>query len=98
MPTKRRVLIFFLVLAVMLLVRYAASEESRMQWRGPTGEDSAAIEHAVYVLMGGGIVFGVLVSGGRALANKRRMNREGYFTGDLTMMSLKDQDSPDRKE
>jgi hypothetical protein len=91
MPTKRRVVIFLIVLAFMLLVRYATAEEAKsqpMQWRGPSGADSQEIEHAVYILMGGGIVFGGLVGGGRALANKRRMKKEGYFTDDLTMISL----------
>lgn len=92
MPTKRRVIIFLIVLAVMFLVRRAFAEEPAkaqpMEWRGPSGADSQAIEHAVYIIMGGGIVFGGLVGGGRALANKRRMKKDGYFTGDLTMISL----------
>jgi hypothetical protein len=76
----------------MVLVYRATAEEPAkaqpMQWRGPNGADSEAIEHAVYILMGGGIVFGALVGGGRAIANKRRMKKDGYFTGDLTMISL----------
>ena len=92
MPTKRRVIIFLIVLAFMFLVRRAFAEEPAktqpMQWRGPSGADSQAIEHAVYIIMGGGIVFGGLVGGGRAIANKRRMKKDGYFTGDLTMISL----------
>ena len=94
MPTKRRVIIFLIVLACMVLAYRATAEESAkkeqpMQWRGPSGADSAEIEHAVYILMGGGIVFGSLVGGGRAIANKRRMKKDGYFTGDLTMISLR---------
>jgi hypothetical protein len=101
MPTKRRVVIFLIVLAFMLLVRYATAEEAKsqpMQWRGPSGADSQEIEHAVYILMGGGIVFGGLVGGGRALANKRRMKKEGYFTGDLTMISLSNDSRTDRSK
>jgi hypothetical protein len=94
MPTKRRVVLFLIVLAFMVLVYRATAEEPAkpqpMQWRGPNGADSEAIEHAVYILMGGGIVFGGLVGGGRAIANKRRMKKDGYFTGDLTMISLAD--------
>jgi hypothetical protein len=80
MPTKRRVIIFLIVLAFMALVYRAtaqelAKKEQPMQWRGPSGADSQAIEHAVYILMGGGIVFGGLVGGGRAIANKRRMKK-----------------------
>ena len=94
MPTKRRFILFLVVLALMLLVKYAASEEPKqsppMQWRGPDATDSAAIEHAVYLIMGGGIVFGMIAGGGRAIANKRRLKKHGYFTGDLTMMSLTD--------
>jgi len=97
MPTKRRVIIFLTMLAVLLLVRYAAAEEpQRMQWRGPDAADSQAIEHAVYILMGGGVVFGAFVSGGRAIANKRRTKRDGYFTGDLTMISINDHERTDR--
>jgi hypothetical protein len=93
MPTKRRVIIFLIVLACTAFVYRAAAEEpvkkeQPMQWRGPSSTDSAEIEHAVYILMGGGIVFGGLVGGGRAIANKRRMKKDGYFTGDLTMISL----------
>lgn len=94
MPTKRRVIIFLIVLSAMFLVHRAFAEEPAkaqpMQWRGPSGADSQAIEHAVYIIMGGGIVFGGLVGGGRAIANKRRMKKDGYFTGDLTMISLGD--------
>jgi hypothetical protein len=98
MPTKRRVIIFLIVLAVLLLVRHAAADEpQRMQWRGPDAADSEAIEHAVYILMGGGIVFGAFVSGGRAIANKRRTKRDGYFTGDLTMISIDDHEPTDRE-
>lgn len=97
MLTKRRFALFLLVLAVMLLVRYAAGAEppqkaQPMEFRGPSGADSEAIEHAVYILMGGGIVFGMVAGGGRAIANNRRMKKDGYFTGDLTMMSLRDED------
>jgi hypothetical protein len=68
-----------------------------MQWRGPDAADSQAIEHAVYTLMAGGVVFGAVVSGGRAIANKRRTKRDGYFTGDLTMMSIDDHERTDRE-
>ena len=98
MPTKRRVIIFLIVLAALLLVRYAAADEARpMQWRGPDAADSQAIEHAVYMLMGGGIVFGAFVSAGRAIASKRRTKRDGYFTGDLTMISIDDHERTDRE-
>lgn len=97
MPTKRRVIFFVIVLVLMLLVKRAVSEEAQpasqaraMQWRGPDAADSEAIEHAVYVLMAGGLVFGVFVSGGRALATRRRMKKQEYFSGDLTMISLSD--------
>jgi len=94
MPTKRRFILFFIVLAVMLLVKYAASQEAQANqpvgWRGPDAADSAAIEHAVYVTMAGGVVFGIVAGGGRALAHRRRIKRDGYFTGDLTMMSLRE--------
>lgn len=97
MPTKRRVIIFLIVLSAMFLVHRAFAEEPAkaqpMQWRGPSGADSQAIEHAVYIIMGGGIVFGGVVGGGRAIANKRRTKKEGYFTGDLTMISLTDDSS-----
>ena len=68
MPTKRRVIIFLIVLAVMFVAHRAFAEEPTkkdqpMEWRGPSGADSQAIEHAVYIIMGGGIVFGGLVGG-----------------------------------
>jgi hypothetical protein len=93
MPTTRRFILFVFVLAVMLLVKYAAGQEAKVDqpvgWRGPDAADSAAIEHAVYVTMAGGVVFGIVAGGGRALAHRRRIKRDGYFTGDLTMMSLR---------
>lgn len=100
MPTKRRVLIFVVVLALMLLAKHAFGEEPQkpqaVQWRGPDATDSEAIEHAVYITMAGGVVFGILAGGGRALANRRRTKKDGYFTGDLTMMSISDHEPTDR--
>ena len=50
MPTKRRVIIFFIVLSAMFLVHRAFAEEPTkaqpMQCRGPSGADSQAIEMA----------------------------------------------------
>jgi hypothetical protein len=92
MPTKRRFILFLIILAAMLLVKYAASQETKgdatVGWRGPDAADSAAIEHAVYVTMAGG---------GRALAHRRRIKRDGYFTGDLTMMSLREEAATSRE-
>jgi hypothetical protein len=82
-------------------VKYAASQETKgdatVGWRGPDAADSAAIEHAVYVTMAGGVVFGLVAGGGRALAHRRRIKRDGYFTGDLTMMSLREEAATSRE-
>jgi hypothetical protein len=99
MPTKRRIVLFVIVLALMLLAKHAFAQETRgVEWRGPNATDSEAIEHAVYVTMAGGVIFGLLAGGGRAVANRRRTKKEGYFTGDLTMMSLREPDRTDNPE
>lgn len=101
MPTKRRFILFLIVLAVMLMVKYAAAQEAKADqpvgWRGPDAPDSAAIEHAVYVTMAGGVVVGIVAGGGRAVAHRRRIKRDGYFTGDLTMMSLRGDSATNRE-
>lgn len=101
MPTKRRVFIFVIVLALIMLAKHAFAQEAgqaqAVQWRGPDATDSEAIEHAVYVTMVGGVIFGLLAGGGRAVANRRRMKKEGYFTGDLTMMSISGAEPTDRE-
>lgn len=88
MPTKRRVLIFLIVLTVMLLLKRAVGQESgqigwQVCYRDPgIGEQMTR----AWVL---GILFGV-VSGWWLAARRAAAAREGrYFTGDLIQLRLR---------
>jgi len=89
MPTKRRVIIFLIVLTVMLLLKRAVGQE-------PVGWDhtscwgcTPSAEEEASAMMIAGIVFGI-VSGFLRVATRAAAAREGrYFTGDLIQLQLR---------
>jgi hypothetical protein len=88
MPTKRRFLLFLIVLAVMLLIKYAAGqEEATVGWDSiTTGPDALAYGIAAIY---GGMFWGVL-SGIIRVADRNHAAREGrYFSGDLVVLRIR---------
>jgi hypothetical protein len=87
MPTKRRLLLFLIVLSVMLLIKYAASQETaQVGWDGEHGLGS--IEDYVQGTMFAGLLLGTLA--GLVLVLRRNLAaREGhYFSGDLVTVRI----------
>lgn len=89
MPTKRRIIIFLIVLTVMLLLKRAVGQET-VGWDNtncwgctPSAEAEAS------AMMISGIFFGI-VTGWLRVAARSAAAREGrYFTGDLIQLRLR---------
>jgi hypothetical protein len=90
MPTKRRFMLFLIVLVVMLLIKYAVGHETlepTVGWNpvavcGPSPTElstSAVIAGLIW-----GVLIGLVRAGDRQLAARRGC----YFTGDLVMLRI----------
>ena len=91
MPTKRRFLLFLIVLAIMLLIKQAVGQEGEptIGWDPqyqcfyePPAEAYGAAA-CVY-----GVFVGVLWGLARVMARGRAVRRGFYFTGDLITLNL----------
>ncbi len=87
MPTKRRLLLFFIVLAVMLLIKRAVGQEGSVGWspEAVSGGNSAGY---MPFLMGLSVFGGMLFGGLRAIMRSNDARHGNYFTGDLTLLNL----------
>lgn len=86
MPTKRRFILFLIVLAIMVLVKYAAGQNDLdvgwYQQRDPSLEDY--IESTVLA----GIFWGSIIGIARVRSRNIAARRGEYFSGDLMCLDL----------
>lgn len=84
MPTKRRFIIFIIVLAVMLLIKRAVGQEAGPQdgFACPSFSLGDTVAVAGYL----SLVLGVISGTYRALGRSRS---DRYFTGDLIQLRLR---------
>jgi hypothetical protein len=94
MPTKRRFMLFLIVLIVMLLIKYAVGQEAAEPTVGwdPVScwdcRDDEALAFGLAAIIGG-IFWGIIAGFGRAW-NRHVAAREGaYFTGDLVLLRIR---------
>ena len=89
MPTKRRFLLFLVVLAVMLLIKYAVSQEAAttVGW-DPAESDVYSIETWIYGTMFSGLFWGMLAGISRIFGRNQAARAGRYFSGDLVTLSL----------
>ncbi len=89
MPTKRRFIIFLIVLALMLLIKRAAGQEAAVGW-DPVfcgGYDGQMPEDAESLLTNSAI-FGVLLGMCKVWARALAERRGTYLAGDLIQLRL----------
>jgi len=86
MPTKRRFILFLIVLAFMLLVKYAAAQES-VSWATVSVWDGDPTPD-LYATMLASIVFGFFAGSIRIFTRNEAARRGHYFTGDLVLLRI----------
>jgi hypothetical protein len=91
MPTRRRFLLFLIILAIMLLLKRAVGQENApsIGWDPDSCWDCQPQAEG-YAMVGiiGGLFWGV-VSGISRVANRNLAMRNGnYFNGDLVLLNL----------
>ena len=86
MPTKRRLLLFFIVLAVMLLIKRAVGQTGSVGWNAQAvcANPEDDVRYAMLWSLCGGVLFGGL----RAIMRSNDARHGRYFTGDLTLLNL----------
>lgn len=90
MPTKRRFIIFLIVLALMLLIKRAVGQEAAVGWDPAytcAGYDARMPDEVRSILINStivGLLLGILKSWMRASAERRGT----YLTGDLIQLRL----------
>jgi hypothetical protein len=85
MPTKRRVLLFLIVLAIMLLLKRAFGQEVAA-WHASYAATSI-YEYARGAVISG-LLWGVVLGIGRVIGRSLAAQKNGYFTGDLVTIKL----------
>lgn len=86
MPTKRRFILFLIVLTLMLLIKRAVGQESAVAWDPVSCWGCASaedVEVELYGSMVAGILGGAIVGISRVIAR-----RSSYFSGDLIELRL----------
>lgn len=90
MPTKRRVILFIIVLTAMLLIKRAVGQEAQA-----VGWDTvyacypeSATQDAVRAIAFG-IIFGIVSGVARALGRHSAALRGDYFSGDLVTLRIR---------
>jgi hypothetical protein len=87
MPTKRRFILFLIVLTLMLLIKRAVGQETAAVGWAPSHHEPGMGEQAsvAWVL---GLFFGVVSGLGMAVQRASAAKRDQYFTGDLVLLRL----------
>jgi len=89
MPTKRRFLIFLIVLTLMLLIKRAVGQESQVGWDPQSCWDCGPnLEEELIFTMVGGLFVGTILGGCRVLERSAAARAGRYFTGDLIQLRL----------
>jgi hypothetical protein len=86
MPTKRRFILFLIVLTLMLLIKRAVGQEAAVGWQ-PCHRELGIGEQAS-VAWELGVFFGVVSGLGMALQRASAAKRDQYFTGGLVLLRL----------
>jgi hypothetical protein len=90
MPTKRRFIIFLIVLTMMLLIKRAVGQEAAVGWdRQSISGGFDGIEMEITRTMVFGIFFGVLSGAYRVMARSLAARGDYYFSGDLIQLRLR---------
>lgn len=94
MPTKRRVFLFLIVLAVMLLIKRAVAQDAggSVGWDSVTvcyGSPGSGLDEDVFNTMIAGIMFGALTGFTRATERHFAAVRGNYFSGDLVTLRIR---------
>jgi hypothetical protein len=89
MPTKRRFIIFLIVLILMLLIKRAVGQDTAVGW-DPTftcgGGDH--LETAMIVTLSHGLLLGILAGIWRIQCRAIAERQGHYFSGDLIQLRL----------
>ncbi|MBI2682431.1 MAG: hypothetical protein HYX26_04315 [Acidobacteriales bacterium] len=89
MPTKRRFILFLIVLAVMLLLKRALSQdEATVAWDPATTDFSDSITNDALAAAILGAVFGIVAGGFRVASRQFAALKDRYFTGDLVTLKI----------
>ena len=89
MPTKRRFLLFLIVLAVMLLIKRALGQQDATVGWDPDYlcySDSIAQDALAAAILG--VVFGIVSGGFRVAERQFAAVEDRYFTGDLITLKI----------
>jgi hypothetical protein len=89
MPTKRRIILFLIVLAVMVLVKYAVGQDAgeALGW-DPMHDGDLPIEGYIFGTMLAGVIWGGLAGAARVLGRNIAASKGEYFSGDLVCLQL----------
>jgi len=90
MPTKRRFIIFLIVLSLMLLIKRAVGQEAAVGWDPQSCWDCGGLdlEGEITATMLFGIFLGAISGAGRVMARSIDERQGQYFTGDLIQLRL----------
>ena len=91
MPTKRRFLLFLIILAIMLLLKRAVGQENApsIGWDPVSCWDcQQEAEGYAVVAMIGGLFWGVVSGISRVIVRHAAMRNGNYFNGDLVLLNL----------
>jgi hypothetical protein len=88
MPTKRRIILFLIVLAVMLLVKYAVGQDAGGDVVGWDREAGLSLEGYIEATMVAGVLWGGLAGMVRVRGRNIAASKGQYFTGDLVCLQL----------
>jgi hypothetical protein len=89
MPTKRRFIIFLIVLALMLLIKRAVGQEPAVGWGCTYGGYEASLPDEVQSILFNSACTGILLGMGRVWARARAQQRGTYLFGDLVQLDLR---------
>lgn len=90
MPTKRRFIIFLIVLALMLLIKRAVGQEV-VGWDPQSCWDCGglSLEAQVTETMLGGLIIGTVIGAYRVFERSTAAAQGRYFTGDLVVLRIR---------
>jgi hypothetical protein len=90
MPTKRRFIIFLIVLTLMLLIKRAVGQEAQVGWDPVlTCGEGDHLETAMAVTISHSLLLGALAGIWRIQCRAIAERQGRYFTGDLVQLRLR---------
>jgi hypothetical protein len=87
MFTKRKIILFLIVLAAMVLVKYAVGQDS-VEAVGWDHEAGFSLEGYIEATMLAGLLWGSLAGTARVMARNVAARKGEYFSGDLVCLHL----------